>query len=78
MNPRIHLRFVPTRYSRTDLVGSLSLSVITRQVIRRGSFTVIVVWNVRLVPFGWTRTAVEILERANRGPSASTDHWAQP
>jgi transposase/DNA-binding CsgD family transcriptional regulator len=83
-NPRIHLHFTPTHSSWMNLVESF-FSIITRQAIRRASFTsvrevtdairrFIDAWNQRCVPFTWTKTAEEILATANRKADSVTDH----
>jgi transposase len=83
-NPRIHLHFTPTHSSWMNLVESF-FSIITRQAIRRASFTsvrqvtdairtFIDAWNERCVPFVWTKTADQILAVANRKADSETDH----
>jgi transposase len=73
-NPRIHLHFTPTSGSWLNLV-EIFFGIITRQAIRRGTFTsvrdlvdaigsFIDGWNERCEPFTWTKTADEILARA--------------
>ena len=67
-----------------NLVESF-FSIITRQAIRRASFTsvrevtdtirrFIDAWNDRCVPFIWTKTADQILATANRKADSETDH----
>jgi transposase len=86
-NPRITLHFTPTGCSWINLVECF-FSVITRQAIRRGSFTsvrqlidsigaFIDHWNDHPHPFAWTKDADEILgkiERAKTKTSALTHH----
>jgi transposase len=83
-NPRMHLHFTPTHSSWMNLVESF-FSIITRQAIRRASFTsvrqvtdairtFIDAWNDRCVPFIWTKTVDEILTIANRKAASETDH----
>jgi transposase len=83
-HPRIVLHFTPTHSSWMNLVESF-FSIITRQAIRRASFTsvrqvtdairtFIDGWNERCVPFVWTKTADEILAVANRKADSVTDH----
>jgi transposase len=83
-NPRIQLHFTPTHSSWMNLVESF-FAIITRQAIRRASFTsvrqvtaairtFIDGWNERCVPFVWTKTADEILAKANRQADSVTDH----
>ena len=75
-NPRITLHFTPTSCSWINLVECF-FSVITRQAIRRGSFTsvrqltdtigaFIDNWNEHPVPFAWTKDADEILASIKR------------
>ena len=75
-NPRITLHFVPTSCSWLNLVECF-FSIITRQAIRRGSFTsvrqltdtigaFIDNWNDHPHPFAWTKDADEILDKINR------------
>jgi transposase len=70
-NPRIQLHFTPTGCSWINLVECV-FSVITRQAIRRGSFTsvrqltetigaFIDTWNDHPHPFAWTKEADEII-----------------
>jgi hypothetical protein len=60
-------------------------AIITRQAIRRGSFRsvrdltdairrFIDAWNEHCQPFVWTKTADEILAKANRQTEPVTDH----
>jgi transposase len=86
-NKRITLHFVPTSCSWLNLVECF-FSVITRQAIRRGTFTsvkdlvtaigaFIDGWNDHPHPFAWTKNADEILakiERAKAKTSALTHH----
>jgi transposase len=75
-NPRVRLHFTPTGCSWLNLVECF-FSVITRQAIRRGSFTsvrqlvraigaFIDHWNAHPRPFTWTKDADEILASINR------------
>jgi transposase len=70
-NPRVQMHFVPTGCSWLNMVECF-FSVITRQAIRRGSFTsvrqltdaigaFIDQWNDHPHPFAWTKDADEIL-----------------
>ena len=79
-NPRITLHFTPTSGSWLNRV-EIFFSIITRQAIRRGSFgsvkelitaigTFIDGWNERCHPFVWTKTADQILTKANRGKNS--------
>jgi len=86
-NPRITLHFTPTGCSWLNLVECF-FSVITRQAIRRGSFTsvrqltdaigaFIDNWNDHPRPCAWTKDADEILasiKRAKTKTSALTNH----
>jgi transposase len=76
-NPRITLHFTPTSGSWLNMV-EIFFSIITRQAIRRGSFTsvkdliaaienFIDGWNDRCHPFTWTKTADELLPRCKPG-----------
>ena len=70
------MHFTPTSGSWLNLV-EVFFGIITRQAIRRGTFTsvkdliaaietFIDAWNDRCQPFVWTKTADEILTKANR------------
>ena len=86
-NPRITLHFTPTGCSWLNLVECF-FSIITRQAIRRGSYTsvrqltdtigtFIDHWNDHPHPFAWTKDADEILskiQRAKTKTSALTNH----
>jgi transposase len=86
-NKRITLHFTPTGCSWINLVECF-FSVITRQAIRRGSFTSVRQlttaigaftghWNDHPRPFAWTKDAGEILASINRAKTkanALTDH----
>ena len=80
-HPRVHLHFTPTSCSWLNLVECF-FSIITRQAIRRGTFTsvkdliaairtFIDGWNDRCQPFTWTKTADEILPHATGGQRTS-------
>jgi transposase len=80
-NPRITMHFTPTSGSWLNMV-EIFFGIITRQAIRRGSFTsvkdliaaienYIDAWNERCAPFTWTKTADQILEKATRGQRSS-------
>ena len=77
-NPRIRLHFTPTSGSWLNMV-EIFFGIITRQAIRRGSFTsvkdliatiraFIDGWNDRCHPFAWTMDADTILTKAKRSP----------
>jgi transposase len=86
-NPRLTLHFTPTGCSWLNLVECF-FSIITRQAIRRGSYTsvrqltatigaFIDHWNDHPRPFAWTKDADEILgkiHRAKTKTNALTDH----
>ena len=70
-NPRITLHFTPTSGSWLNMV-EIFFGIITRQAIRRGTFTsvkdliaaietFIDGWNERCQPFIWTKTADQLL-----------------
>jgi transposase len=80
-NPRITMHFTPTSGSWLNMV-EIFFGIITRQAIRRGTFTsvkdliaaieaFIDGWNERCEPFLWTRTADHILEKATGGQRSS-------
>ena len=83
-NPRIHVHFTPTSGSWLNLV-EVWFGIIERQAIRRGTFgsvkelntkirAFIDGWNDRCHPFVWTKTADEILKKANRQQTSETHH----
>src|SRR3954468_16442803 len=83
-NPRIQVHFTPTSGSWLNLV-EVWFGIIERQAIHRGSFgsvrdlnakirAFIDGWNDRCHPFVWTKTADEILNKANRQPTSNTVH----
>jgi transposase len=83
-NPRIKVHFTPTSASWLNLV-EVWFGVIERQAIHRGTFrgvgelitatkNFIAGWNVRAHPFVWTKTADEILKKADRQIFSNTDH----
>jgi transposase len=76
-NPRITMHFTPTSGSWLNMV-EIFFSIMTRQAIRRGTFTsvkdlIVAIeafidgWNERCHPFSWTKTADEILTKARGG-----------
>jgi transposase len=80
-HPRVILHFTPTSGSWLNMV-EIFFSIITRQAIRRGSFTsvkdlitaietFIDGWNNRCRPFTWTKTADELLSRCKPGKRTS-------
>ena len=82
-HPRITLHFTPTSGSWLNLV-EVFFSIITRQAIRRGTYTsvndltqairrFIDAWNERCHPFTWTKTADEILN-PNRQRTSDARH----
>jgi transposase len=83
-NPRITLHFTPTSGSWLNMV-EIFFGIITRQAIRRGTFTsvkdligaietFIDGWNERCQPFVWTKTADQILPKATRMKTSNTRH----
>jgi transposase len=83
-NPRITMHFTPTSGSWLNMV-EIFFGIITRQAIRRGTFTsvkdliaaieaFIDGWNDRCHPFVWTKTADEILTKAHRKQTSNTRH----
>jgi transposase len=80
-NPRITLHFTPTSGSWLNMV-EIFFGIITRQAIRRGSYTsvrdltdaigrFIDGWNERCHPFTWTKTADQIIAKATSGQRTS-------
>jgi transposase len=80
-NNRITLHFTPTSGSWLNMV-EIFFGIITRQAIRRGTFTsvkdliaaiatFIDGWNERCQPFTWTKTADEIVTKATGGQRSS-------
>jgi transposase len=80
-NPRITLHFTPTSGSWLNMV-EIFFGIITRQAIRRGTFTsvkdliaaietFIDGWNDRCHPFTWTKTADELLPHTRPGKRTS-------
>jgi transposase len=83
-NPRITMHFTPTGASWMNMV-EIFFGIITRQAIRRGTFTsvpdligairaFIDAYNERCEPFTWTKTADQILAKANRQMTSDTKH----
>ena len=83
-NPRIQVHFTPTSASWLNLV-EVWFTIIERQAIHRGTYTsvrdpnqkiqaFITGWNDRAHPFTWTKTATEILAKANRQNTSNTAH----
>ena len=80
-NPRISVHFTPTSGSWLNMV-EIFFGIITRQAIRRGSFTsvkdltaairrFIDGWNDRCHPFTWTKSADDILPHCKPGKRSS-------
>jgi transposase len=80
-NKRVTLHFTPTSGSWLNLV-EIFFGIITRQAIRRGTFTsvkhliaaieaFIDGWNERCEPFTWTKPADDIIKKATRGHTTS-------
>jgi transposase len=83
-NPRFVVHFTPTHASWMNLV-EVWFGIVERQAIRRGVFTsvkdlnakiraFIDGWNDRSHPFVWTKTAEEILKKANRPTTSNSRH----
>jgi transposase len=83
-NPRIHIHFTPTSGSWLNLV-EVWFGIIERQAIHRGAFpsvrdlmikirAFINGWNDRCQPFVWTKTADQILTKANRKTTSVAVH----
>jgi hypothetical protein len=83
-NPRIRVHFTPTSGSWLNLV-EVWFGIIERQAIHRGTYAsvkdlnakiraFIDGWNDRCHPFVWTKTADEILTKANRQANSETAH----
>jgi transposase len=83
-NPRITLHFTPTSGSWLNMV-EIFFGIITRQAIRRGTFTsvgdlieaisgFIDGWNERCQPFVWTKDADTIIAKAHRKLTSGTRH----
>jgi len=81
-NPRIHVHFTPTSGSWLNLV-EVWFGIIERQAIHRGTFrsvreltakirAFIDGWNDRAHPFVWTKTAEDILTKADRSNQRTT------
>jgi transposase len=82
--PRVHVHFTPTSASWMNLV-EVWFGIIERQAIHRGTFgsvkdltgairAFIDGWNDRAHPFVWTRPADQILAKANRQKTSTTEH----
>jgi transposase len=83
-HPRISMHFTPTSASWMNMV-EIFFGIITRQAVRRGTFTsvpdligairaFIDAYNQRCQPFRWTKTADQILTKANRKKNSDTRH----
>ena len=83
-NPRVACHFTPTHASWMNLV-EVWFSLIERQAIHRGTFgsvrdlnakirAFIDGWNDRCHPFVWTKTADQILKKANRQKTSNAGH----
>jgi transposase len=83
-HPRITMHFTPTSASWMNMV-EIFFGIITRQAIRRGTFTsigdlvsairtFIDAYNERCEPFLWTKTADDILSKAKRKTISDTRH----
>ena len=83
-NPRIAVHFTPTHASWMNMVECW-FSMAERQAIHRGTYrsvrelnakirAYIDGWNDRAHPFVWTKTADEILKKANRPTTSNPRH----
>jgi transposase len=83
-NPRVVVHFTPTHASWMNLV-EVWFSIAERQAIHRGSYrsvaelnakirAFITGWNDRAHPFTWTKTAEQILKKANRKNTSDARH----
>ncbi len=83
-NPRLKVHFTPTHASWMNLV-EVWFGIVERQAIRRGVFksvkdlntkirAFVDGWNDRSHPFVWTKTAEEILKKANRPTTSNARH----
>ena len=83
-NPRFVVHFTPTHASWMNLV-EVFFSIVERQAIRRGVFKSVKDlntkirafldgWNDRSHPFVWTKTAEDILKKANRPTTSNPRH----
>jgi transposase len=83
-NPRLVCHFTPTHASWMNLV-EVWFSMIERQAIHRDSFASVTElnvkirafidgWNNRCHPFVWTKTADQILRKANRQNTSNAGH----
>ncbi len=83
-HPRFKVHFTPTHASWMNLV-EVWFGLVERQAVRRGVFksvpdlnaklrTYIEGWNKRAHPFVWTKTAEDILKKANRPTTSNPRH----
>jgi len=83
-NPRIKVHFTPTSGSWLNMI-EVWFGIIERQAIHRGTFksvhdlntkirAFITGWNDRCQPFAWTKTADQILTKANRQTTSDSAH----
>ena len=83
-NPRIAVHFTPTHASWMNMVETW-FSMAERQAIHRGTYrsvrelnakirAYIDGWNDRAHPFTWTKTADQILAKANRKKNSRAEH----
>jgi transposase/DNA-binding CsgD family transcriptional regulator len=84
-NPRVQVHFTPTSGSWLNMV-EVWFGIIERQAIRRGTFRSVKELNTKIRafidnwnddrahPFVWTKTADQILTKANRPTTSNSDH----
>jgi transposase len=81
---RVHFHFTPTGASRMNLVESW-FSILTRRSVRRGSYysvrdlihaidQFVATYNQHAQPFVWTKTASEVLAKANPITTSGAEH----
>jgi transposase len=83
-NPRVHVHFTPTHASWMNMVEAW-FSMAERQAIHRGTYrsvrelnakirAYIDGWNDRAHPFTWSKTAEQVLAKANRKKNSRAEH----
>ena len=83
-NPRVRVHFTPTHASWMNLVEAW-FSIIERQAIHRGTYRSVKDLNAKIRqfidgpndrshPFTWTKTADDILKKANRQTTSDARH----
>jgi len=83
-HPRVHVHFTPTSASWMNLV-EVWFGIIERQAIHRGSYRSVTDltrairafidgWNTHAHPFVWTKTAEQVLTKADRKKTSDAAH----